>query len=199
MSEAISGRRAEKERKVMKRFVAAVVLTAIAFPAVGTAQIKTLPGESITVTATVDAIERNSRMLTLKRPDGTLETIKVPVEVKRFDALQVGDTISATYYENIVLRKMRPDEKAVDTSSESLTPAGGRRPGATASAQRRITATITAIDPKIPSITLAGPNNWTYSSRVADKAALKQVKVGDRLEITWTEAVLLSAEAPKPQ
>jgi hypothetical protein len=61
----------------------------------------------------------------------------------------------------------------------------------------KITATITAIDPNVPSITLAGPNNWTYSSRVADKAALKQVKVGDRLDITWTSAVLVSADSPK--
>ena len=55
-----------------------------------------------------------------------------------------------------------------------------------------ITATITAIDPKIPSISLSGPNNWKYSSRVEDKDALKQVKVGDRLDIIWTEAVMLS-------
>ena len=183
----------------MKRLFAAVVMTAIVFPAVAAAQIKTLPGESITVTATVDAIERSSRLLTLKRPDGAMETIKVPVEVKRFDELKVGDTITATYYENVVLRVMKPDEKDVNSSSESLTPTGGKRPGATASAQRRVSATITAIDPAVPSITLSGPNNWKYTSRVEDKAALKQVKVGDRLEITWTGAVLVSAVAPKPK
>ena len=181
----------------MKPATAGMLAIAMMFATVAAAQIKTLPGESITVTATVDAIERSSRMLTLKRPDGALETIKVPAEVKRFDALKVGDTIRATYYDNIVLRVMKPDEKAVDSSGESLTPSAGTRPGATVAAQRRITATITAIDPAIPSITLSGPNNWTYSSRVEDKAALKQVKVGDRLEVTWTGAVMVSAEAPK--
>ena len=35
------------------------------------------------------------------------------------------------------------------------------------------------------------------TSRVADKAALAKVKVGDRVDITWTMAVLISAEAPK--
>jgi hypothetical protein len=183
----------------MKRLLAAVVMTAIFFPAIATAQIKTLPGESITVTATVESIERSTRLLTLKRPDGAMETIKVPAEVKRFDELKVGDTITATYYENVVLRVMRPDEKDVNTSSESLTPAGGKRPGATAAAQRKVSATITAIDPAIPSITLSGPNNWKYTSRVEDKAALKQVKVGDRLELTWTGAVMISAVAPKPK
>lgn len=183
----------------MKPLTAGMLAMAMLFATVAAAQIKTLPGDSITVTATVDAIERSSRLLTLKRPDGSLETIKVPAEVKRFDALKVGDTLTATYYENIVLRVMKPGEKAVDSSSESVTPRVGQRPGATAAVQRSITATITAIDPAIPSITLSGPNNWNYTSRVEDKAALKQVKVGDRLEVTWTGAVLVSADAPKPK
>lgn len=183
----------------MKPVTAGMVAFAMFIATIAAAQIKTLPGESITVTATVDAIELNSRLLTLKRPDGTTETIKVPADVKRFDTLKVGDTISATYYENVVLRVMTPDEKAIDTKGASLTTSGSTRPGGTAATQRTVSATITAIDPSIPSITLSGPNNWTYSSRVADAAALKQVKVGDRLAITWTEAVLISAVAPKPK
>ncbi len=39
----------------------------------------------------------------------------MPPEVKRFDALKVGDTITATYYENVVLRVKTPDEKDIDT------------------------------------------------------------------------------------
>ena len=122
-----------------------------------------------------------------------MTTIKVPKEVMRFDALKVGDKISATYYDNIVLRVKKPDEKDVNTRSASLTPTPvARSPAFTIGPQRTITATITAIDPEIPSISLSGPNNWKYSSRVEDKDALKQVKVGDRLDITWTEAVMLS-------
>jgi hypothetical protein len=180
----------------MKKLVIAVLAAAIVFPAVAAAQIKTLPGEAITVTATVEAIERSTRMLTLKGEDGKLETITVPGDVKRFDTLKVGDKITAKYYENITLRVKAPGEKAVDTISGSLTPGTGAKAGGTAAAQRTITATITAIDPNVPSISLSGPNNWKYSSRVEDKNALKQVKVGDRLDITWTEAVLISAEAP---
>jgi hypothetical protein len=126
-------------------------------------------------------------------------TITAPADFKRFAELKVGDTITAKYYENVVLRLKAPGEKAVDTTSESVTPGAGARPGGTAAAQRTITATITAIDPNVPSVSLSGPNNWTYSARIADKAVLKQIKVGDRLDITWTEAVLLSAEAPKPK
>jgi hypothetical protein len=182
----------------MKDLTTGILAIALVLPTIAAAQIKTIPGEAITLTASIEAIERATRSVTLKDPDGTLTTITVPNEVTRFNELKVGDTITAKYYENVVLRKKAPGEKdAVNTKNAAVTKGGGARPGVTAASQRTITATITAIDPKIPSITLSGPNNWTYSSRVVDRDALKQVKVGDRLDITWTEAVMLSAEAPK--
>ena len=183
----------------MRQLTASILAAAIFVPAIAAAQIKTLPGETITVTATVEAIEQTTRSLTLKGTDGKLRTMTVPKDVKRFSELKVGDTISARYYENITLRVKPPGEPAVDTESQSLTPTPGQGPGGSRSTQRVLTVTITAIDPAVPSITVTGPNNWTYSSRVEDKAALKQVKVGDRLDITWTAAVLVSADAPKPK
>src|SRR5687768_14424554 len=103
----------------MKRILVGLLSTAVLFPAVAAAQIKTLPGESRTLTATVDAIEHASRSLTLKKPDNTLNTIKVPSEYLRFDALKVGDRVSATYYDNIVIRKKADGEKDVNTEASS--------------------------------------------------------------------------------
>jgi hypothetical protein len=85
----------------------------------------------------------------------------------------------------------------VDTTTEGVTPGSGPKPGATDAAQRTITATITAIDRNVPSITFKGENvKWNYSSRVVDKAALEKVNVGDRVDITWTEAVVVSIVPP---
>ena len=181
----------------MKSILIGMLAAAVTFPAVANAQIKTLPGDSLTVTATVDAIEHASRTLTLTKPDKSVSTIKVPKEYERFDALKVGDKLRVTYYDNIVLRVKEKGEKDVNSLGESLIPTPGTKPGFTIGSQRAITATITAIDPKIPSISLSGPNNWKYSSRVVDKDALKLVKVGDRLDILWTEAVMLSTTTPK--
>ena len=181
----------------MNRLLVGLLSAAMIFPAVASAQIKTLPGESVTLTATVDAIEHASRSLTLKKPDNTLSTVKVPKEYIRFDALKVGDKVTATYYDNIVVRVKAPGEKDVNSLGESMLASPGTKPGFTIASQRVITATVTAIDPKIPSISLSGPENWKYSSRVEDREALKQLKVGDRLDIVWTEAVMLSATAPK--
>jgi hypothetical protein len=181
----------------MKHVTAAILAAAIGLPAIAYAQIKTLPGDAITATASIETIDHTKRTLTLKGPDGRLETLTVPADIKRFDELKVGDKITAKYYENVVLRKKAPGEKDVDTYHAADTRGTGKSPSGTSAAQRTITATITAIDPKIPSITLSGPSNWHYSSKVADKEALKQLKVGDKLDITWTAAVLISADPPK--
>ena len=173
--------------------VAAISITAGA----ALAQVsKTITGETVTTTATIEAIETSTRQFTLKNEDGTYEVLTVPTGMKRFDSLKVGDKVKAHYYENIVLRLNAPGEKDVDTASGAMTPGSGAAPSGTVAAQRTITATISAIDRNVPSITFKGPNGWTYSSRVEDKDALKKVKVWDRLDITWTEATLISVEAP---
>ena len=179
----------------MTRFTGNILVALAALLAssgIAAAQTKVIPGEMETVTATVEAVDQTTRTISLKLPDGTYETIVAPATVERFSSIKVGDTLTATYYDNIVLRVKKPGEKDVDTAEAALTKTPGTSPGATAAAQRTITATITAIDMKVPSITLVGPNNWKYSSRVQDINALKTVKVGDRLDITWTEALLVN-------
>lgn len=158
------------------------------------AQSKTLTGEVKTVEATVEAIEASSRTVVLKKQDGTYERMQVPAGNERFSKIKVGDKLRARYYETVVLSVQQPGEKPQDSASAGLTKNPGARPAGTLSEQRTITATITAIDPKVPSITFSGPNGWTYSSKVDDKKALAKVKVGDKVDITWTEAMLVSFE-----
>ena len=161
------------------------------------AQTKTVTGEQQTLTASVEAIDHGNRTVTLKGPKGNYVTIDVPASVTRFDSIKVGDKLTATYYENVVLNVLKPGEKAKDTASESITKSTSAKPGATASKQRTITATISAIDMKVPSISFTGPNGWAYSSKVEDKNALSKVKVGDKVDITWTEALLIGFDTAK--
>jgi Cu/Ag efflux protein CusF len=154
---------------------------------------KTLTGETRTVTATVEAIERSTRVVTVKKEDGTHDVLYMPAAIKRFDTLKIGDKITAKYYETVVLQLKAPGSPDTDKSSGGAVRTEGR-PSGTASHQQTITATITAIDQAVPSITFTGPRGWTYSSRVEDKAALAKVKVGDKVDITWTEALVLSID-----
>jgi hypothetical protein len=184
----------------MRLTLLSVMLTAsvvAATHAALSAQTKTIPGDETTITATVEAIDANTRTLTVKGPSGNLVPITVSKAVDRFSEIKVGDTITARYYDNIIIRVKPAGEKPVDAWTENLTRGAGASPAGTAAMQRTITATIVAIDNKVPSISFKGETvNWTYSSRVADKEALAKVKVGDRVDITWTEALNLTV---KPQ
>jgi hypothetical protein len=96
----------------------------------------------------------------------------------------------------VVLRMKPAGEKGVDSSDSAVTRSKEAVAG-TAAHQRTITATVTAVDMNVPSIAFSGPNGWKYSSRVEDKAALAKVKVGDKVDITWTEALIFSIDDAK--
>jgi len=179
----------------VKRTILAATLFAAA-TAVAGAQVKTLPGEMKTETATVEAIDHGRREVTLKEANGLYSTVMVPADNKKFDTIKVGDKVTARYYDNVVIRVKHPGEKDTDKDTAAVTAGSSGKAGGTAATQRTITATITQIDMKVPSITFTGPNNWKYSSKVQDKEALAQVKVGDKVDIVWTEAVMISLETP---
>ena len=183
----------------MKRFVvglvAAAVLVSMAGPAM--AQTKTVRSEMRTETGTVEAIEASTRTITLKKPDGTFVTTVAGPDITRFAELKLGDTVNVRYYENVVVRVKQPGESEVISGAKGTTGSEQVLPGGTRAKQLTITATITAIDPNAPSITFTGPNGWKYTSKVQDTEALAKVKVGDKVDIVWTEAVLVSVERGK--
>jgi len=157
---------------------------------------KTITGETRDLTATIEAIDSSNRSLSVKKPDGTYEVFYVPETFRQFETLKIGDKVTAKYYENMVLTLKAPGSPDINKSAGGVVRSENKSAG-TVSHQRMITATITAIDPKAPSITFSGPNGWKYSSRVEDKNALSKVKVGDKVDITWTEAMVLSLERAK--
>ncbi len=59
--------------------------------------------EVVDVSATVQAIDRKMRKVSLKRPDGKLVTTKVDESVKAFDTLKVGDSIHARITEAVAI------------------------------------------------------------------------------------------------
>jgi hypothetical protein len=178
-----------------------IFATAAAFlmvqPATAAAQTRTIPGEMTVMSATVEAVDATARQITVKKDDGTHEVLYVPPTVKRFDAVKVGSRITARHYENIVLQVKAPGEKDVDRTARDVATPAEKGTGGTLAHQRTITATISAIDPKVPSITFTGPNGFKYSTKVKDTAALAKVKPGDKVDITWTEATLVSLEDVK--
>ncbi len=73
--------------------LAALLVTLAAGP-----RAQTLKKEgAVTATATITAIDRASRSLTLKNDKGEEDTVTAGPDVTRFDQLKVGDKIRLTY------------------------------------------------------------------------------------------------------
>lgn len=152
----------------------------------------------VTATATVTAIDAAKRSITLRMQSGQEESYTVGPDVTRFNELKVGDTIKATYYESLVFQLRKPG--APPAPAPAATVSGGRMketPGGALGAQVTVTVTVKAVDMTAPSITVVTADGRTLTRRVSDRANLEGVKPGDRIDITYTEAVVVSAEPAK--
>jgi hypothetical protein len=76
----------------------------------------------------------------------------------------------------------------------TLTRGTGAKPSATVAQQLMATVTVKAIDPKVPSLTVTTEDGNTMSFKVDDKKNIQNVKVGDRVEITYTAAVMITVK-----
>ena len=153
-----------------------------------------LPTHNVTLAGTVETIDHDKRVVTLKTADGKFETIDVPPSAKRFDELKVGDKVSVTYNNSVSVRPKPPGEPAVDTGSKASTMGQEVRPGGTTVVERTMTAHVDSIDKSTASMTFVGPNGWKYSRHVVDPAVLEKVKIGDAVDITWNTDVTISVQ-----
>jgi Cu/Ag efflux protein CusF len=154
--------------------------------------------QSVSATATIQAIDSTTRRLTLRNEKGEEETYVVGPAVTRFNEFKVGDTVKMTYVESLVFQVRKPGEPADKAGIEAaVTRAKGMTPGATISVQEKQTVTVKSIDPAVPSITVTTEDGRTITRKIEQKKYLDGVKPGDRIDITYTEAILTSVISAK--
>jgi Cu/Ag efflux protein CusF len=177
-----------------KTLVALAVLAAL--PLVARAQKPGTLTDAVELTTKIEAIDHAKRLVTLKDKDGEMETIYCGPEVKRFDELKVGDTVTFRYQESIAWAIRKPGQPSglPTNTGPAVTRSTGAKPGGTVAQQETATVTIKAIDPKVPSVTVLTEDGRTVSFKVEDKKNLKDVKAGDKVEVTYTEAVMISVK-----
>jgi hypothetical protein len=153
---------------------------------------------NVSKTATITAIDHTNRVVTLKDDKGSVEEIVCGPEVKRFDELKVGDTVTFSYHAAVVYEIAKPGAGAAATpDSVSAVRGQGVKPSGAYTRQQKVTVTVEAVDPAVPSITVRAPNGNTLSAQVKDKKNIEGVKVGDKIDITYTQAMMVTVEPPK--
>jgi len=162
------------------------------------AQPKVVKERAAVMTATVQAIDLNTRIVTLKGPKGEVRDIKVGEEAVNLPQVKVGDLVTVKYYESLAIEVMKPGTVSGAGEKSAIVKAKpGEMPGGTAARQSTVTATVTAIDKKKGTISLKGPEGKTVVAKAEDPKNLDKVKVGDELMITYTEALAISVEKAK--
>ena len=153
----------------------------------------------ITLRGKVEAVDTTARTVTIRGDQGNVVTLDVPQSVTRLDQVQVGDVVSVSYYDRVSIRPKPPGEAAVDRTEPPVTTATpGALPGATVATQRVTTVTLTGWDPATRVVTFTGPSGASYQRRLldtTDASVLAALKVGDRVDVTRTEAARLAVES----
>ena len=184
-------------KRVMSILLVSIVVVGLA-TMVGFAQKPVEKAGNVSKTATITAINHAARVVTLKDDKGNLEDVLCGPEIKRFDELKVGDSVTFTYHAAVVYQLLKPGASGPAASETASTVAGkGVKPSGALTRQQTMTVTIEAIDPAAPSVTVRTPDGRTMSAEVKDKKNLEGVKVGDKVAITFTEALMVVVEPPK--
>jgi hypothetical protein len=101
----------------------------------------------VSATATVEAIDLQKRVVTLKGPKGVYD-VTVAEEVRNLPQVKVGDQVKVKYYESIALRLVKPGEELPAYRRRDSGRSKQERSRGDGSRQVTGTATITAIDKK---------------------------------------------------
>lgn len=181
----------------IKKYV--LIVTAIAMALVALpARAQVSDSDSVTMKASIEAIDKTLRSVTLKGPRGNLVTVYADETFKRFDQLKVGDIVTATITVAVAARIRKagdPEPKeSKETSSIFKEKIGGK-----AYAESTITVSVEEIDRTAPSVTVKTADGRVLSFRVKNAANLKNLKVGDQVDVTVGLGLLLSVDpAPLP-
>jgi hypothetical protein len=175
--------------------LSAVVIGLLVRPVFVAGQAPNVVKNESTITATVERIERSSRVVNFRLEGNSFQTVYIDPSVKEFDNLRVGDVVTVRYVESIIVQ-VRPGAKLSaprDTTAEAQK-AGGDQ----VIAQTTAVVTIEGIDPQGIFVTYRTEDGMKVMRAVNDKALLKGLRVGDRVEVTATQQRAVEIQRKKP-
>jgi hypothetical protein len=150
----------------------------------------------VRITASVESIDVENRSITLKGPRGRVVTLPVGPEVPNLETVRPGDIVVVRYLEALALDLRRAGTGIRERTDAAAAPKPGERPAADA---RQVTAVaeLVGVDPRrqVASLRVA---RRMVDVKARDPNQLKALKVGDPVEVTYTEAAVIAIEpAPK--
>jgi len=152
--------------------------------------------QSMTVTAVVEAIDLETRVVTLRRPQGDTVTFTVGDEARNLDQVFVGDIVTAEYEEILSIEVVANDgtePTKLELGGMERT-AEGEMPGLAAFDVQQVIATVEEINLEANTFKLKGPDGTVNEYVARNPDNLRRSEVGDLVIITTSQAVAFSVE-----
>lgn len=158
----------------------------------------------IEATATVTAVDMERHLVTIQGPQGNSAVIQVTDQVKNLPQVKVGDLVDIQYYRSAIAELVKVDKNTtLDTtvSGVKTTRPEGDKPGGAIGLQVKRRAEVMFVDPIQKFITFLSPDRGLRKISLENSPELqhylKELKKGDIVEVTYTEAMAISLEPAK--
>ena len=156
----------------------------------------------LSLTATIEALNVETREVALKGPAGNTYTFKVDPAVKRLAEFKVGDAVTVDYYASLAAELRAPTAEETAEPLLVLQDAGKTEGGAPAAGAYRIIRAVVSVeglDRPTGTATVKGPQGNYFAIKVRDPAILPKLRLGDTVVVVYTEALAVRLEkAPAP-
>jgi hypothetical protein len=156
--------------------------------------------ETIEVSATVEKIDLANRLVSLKGQSGDVFTVAVDPLVRNLPQVKVGDRVVVRYREAIGASIATTSGQPVTIDLDGDVAEAGARPAGSISATTNVPVTITAVNTRTNTVSFFGQDGLVRALTVETpqaQAFIRQLKAGDNVIVSFTEAIALSVE-PAP-
>lgn len=149
------------------------------------------PPQVVGAPFTVESIDRADRLLIVRSPAGERTTVRVVPAATELDALQPGEEVLLDYYPSSLV-SLNTDERLAAETEQTPSRANAPVLGAAGAGQITAQAHVLDVDSQAGTLDIATAGGNPHALRVDDPAArarLRSLHDGDRLTVTYTEAV----------
>jgi hypothetical protein len=142
------------------------------------------------ISGIVQVVNVEKRMLTIRTPDGRFQVIRVPEEAKRLDEVKIGNRLTITETDAVLIDLVKGDEAgAVGTTQETvLAQEKGAKPAGSITDTLTLYGRIIAVDKSNRTVSVQGAEE-TVEFDIDDPALLGELSVGDGVVATFIRSV----------
>ncbi len=152
--------------------------------------------QTVILTAMVEAINQETREVTLRGPEGRTVSFVASEEAQNLGQVKVGDIVMAEYVQTMSIEVFANDGS--EPGAGEIVVAGrsekGEMPALTAIDALVVSAIVEEINIEANTFKLRGPSGAIKEYEAQNPENLKKAEVGDIVVITYTEAIALTVE-----